>query len=323
MLLSPMKVVKNVDKIDPLSEVVKVEPRPIDTFTKYYPNWIPAGEDADEYRYAGEEMKGEIESFVMKKTPGRKKRVKFAVIYNPKSGKRVTKAIPQKKKSVTEPSTNRRSSSRRLQDQKKNEEVKEDKSSIVDKTTEIGNSESPAISYNEVSSSSDIKEIPSEVKPCILSDCEVPHSTTDDPVPSETEESIPLPSPEVEHNEAADTSSGSSDSGVTTSPDSVSSEEKKRQFSSESDSHYFPPNKKSRLETAFVYTDSESDEEEDEKQAAEENFEEWEENTPGSLCEDADEEESSSLFLNPFSNIYVKSPDCLKPSDPAVLSSKD
>lgn len=34
---------------------------------------------------AGE--KGEIECFVMKKTPGRKKRVKFAVVYNPKSGK--------------------------------------------------------------------------------------------------------------------------------------------------------------------------------------------------------------------------------------------
>lgn len=316
MLLSPMKVVKNVDKIDPLSEVIKVEPRPIDTFTKYYPNWIPSGEDADEYRYAGEEMKGEIESFVMKKTPGRKKRVKFAVIYNPKSGKRVTKAIPQKKK-TPERQTPRRSSSRKLQDQTRTETVEQPK--IVEECLEVGNSESPAISYNEVSSSSDIKEVPSEVKPSVDSDCEVPHSTTEDPMPSEDLESNPLDTV-ITPSETADTSSSSSDSG-TKSPESVSSEVKKRLYSSESESNYFPPNKKTKLETAFVYTDSDSDDEND-KQPVEEQFEEWEEDAT-SLCGETEEEESSSLFLNTFSNIYVKSPDCLKPSDSAVLSSKD
>ncbi|KAL5249159.1 hypothetical protein ACHWQZ_G018115 [Mnemiopsis leidyi] len=315
MLLSPMKVVKSVDKVDPLSDVIKVEPRDIDTFTKYYPNWIPSGEDADEYRYAGEEMKGEIESFVMKKTPGRKKRVKFAVIYNPKSGKRVTKAIPQKKK-TPEPKTPRRSSARRLPSQAKNEEPK-----IIEELLMVENSDSPAISYNEVSSSSDIKEATPEVKTSLNQDCEVPHSTTDDPEPPE-----PTNSPEVNvvstPEKCVSNSSGSSDAG-TASPESVSSDEKKRQHSSESESLYFPPNKKSKLETAFVYTDSDSEEEEIEKQVVEtDQFEEWEEDD-ASLCAEPGEEESSSLFLNTFSNIYVKSPDCLKPSDSTVLSSKD
>ena len=315
MLLSPMKVVKSVDKVDPLSEVIKVEPRDIDTFTKYYPNWIPSGEDADEYRYAGEEMKGEIESFVMKKTPGRKKRVKFAVIYNPKSGKRVTKAIPQKKK-TPEQKTPRRSSTRRLPSQAKDEEPK-----IIEEILEVENSQSPAISYNEVSSSSDIKEVTPEVKPSVDQDCEVPHSTTEDPEPSETTTSPAVDTANTPE-KCVNNSSGSSDTG-TASPESVSSDEKKRQYSSESESLYFPPNKKSKLETAFVYTDSDSEEEETEKQAVEsEQFDEWEEDDT-SLCADPAEEESSSLFLNTFSNIYVKSPDCLKPSDSTVLSSKD
>lgn len=309
MLLSPMKVVKNVDKVDPLSEVIKPEPRPIDTFTKYYPNWIPSGEDADEYRYAGEEMKGEIESFVMKKTPGRKKRVKFAVVYNPKSGKRVTKAIPQKKK-LPDPQTPRRSSSRKALELK-SELCDEPK--ILEEMVEVSSSGSPAISYNEVSSSSDFKEVLLEVKPVAESDIEVPHSTTDDQLTSEAigvkSES---PGKDSVTNDVADSDSGTNCSET---------DEKKRQYSSESESLYFPPNKKTRLETDYVYTDSESEDEKDDKPSVEDQFMESEDDSAG-LCAAA-EEESSSLFLNTFSNIYVKSPDCLKPSDSTVLSSKD
>lgn len=47
MLLSPMKITKSVDKLDTADPLKVVEPRAIDTFTKYYPNWIPSGEDAD------------------------------------------------------------------------------------------------------------------------------------------------------------------------------------------------------------------------------------------------------------------------------------
>ena len=49
--------------------------------------------------------KGEIESIVIKKTPGRKKKVKLALVYNPKSGKRFTREIKSSPKRKTNKKT--------------------------------------------------------------------------------------------------------------------------------------------------------------------------------------------------------------------------
>ena len=46
MLLSPMKITRNVEKVD-TEHPRELEIRDINTYTKYYPNWIPAGDDAD------------------------------------------------------------------------------------------------------------------------------------------------------------------------------------------------------------------------------------------------------------------------------------
>lgn len=307
MLLSPMKVVKNVDKLDPVDDENKEEEvRNINTFTKYYPNWIPAGENADEYRYAGKELKGEIESFVMKKTPGRKKRVKFAVIYNPKSGKRITKLIPQKKKKLGQKQTKKSS----------DPDTNATDQHPDNNTNEVKRSPSPPISYNEVSSSSDIKDktlIDSKCQEDINFNCEVPHSTTDDQftaTSSLTKESGCLLSP---------TNSASLEIGSKPSADSQV-KTKKRNFLDSDECDHFPSKKKPKLEASFVYSDSDSDDDMIESVGSAV-FSEEVDNL--NSCNGDEEEEESSLFLSTISNIYVKSPDCLKPSESSSLYSKD
>ena len=292
MLLSPMKIVKNVDKIDMSDADCREEPlKNNNTFTRYYPNWIPAGENADEYRYASEEMKGEIESFVMKKTPGRKKRVKFAVIYNPKSGKRITKLIPQKKKKQSQTC----------------------KKQSVDLNTNSAHEDSgsyrsisPAISYNEVSSSSDIKDkidLQSKFLKDASLNCEVPHSTTDDLLTS-----LLVPSANNECLSVAQSSTISENSKEALSDKVVNT--KKRSFLEGNKSLNFPSKKKPKIETSFVYSDSESEDDIIESVSTLA-LSDGLDNV--NTCDENEEE--SSLFLSSISNIYVKSPDCLKPSD--------
>ena len=273
------------DSIDPL-DTIKLEPRPIDTFTKYYPNWIPSGEDADNYRYDFGECKGEIESYVMKKTPGRKKRVKFAVVYNPKSGKRVTKAIQPKKK----PSSSRSTPTR-------------PKRHSSDEIVTDVKSNSPAISSNEVSSSSDVKGALVECASGEGSENELPHSTTGDiPAPSGFDiiaAAAAAECPEVETN------------GVTTP---TKNDKRKRGSILNLNGAASPDSKRAKVEK-FNFSDSESEEE---VKVNKEKLLQMADLTP-----EEGEEEESSLFLNSISNIYVKSPDCLKTNNTNILSPED
>eukprot|EP00116_Pleurobrachia_bachei_P001399 sb/3461661/ len=293
MLLSPKKKKKKALQKDPLEEEEGEEgPKPLDTFTKYYPNWIPAGEDADEYRYVGDCEKGEIEGFVMKKTPGRKKRV------NRKSSRRSRKVSEEEDEECQEEEEEEEERGQQVEEEGEGEEEeeglvieeveqKEEDTDHVGEDTKPEPSKgqcasevileevhgSPAISYNEVSSTSDIKiKVEQQVTHC--------HSTTCPPSPSVSpgDAQSPVQPPRDKKRVHSDESSEDQHLPESKKPRGL----KHKVIVSSSLSLPLPAEPPTRLPlTSPQHTDTEDGEE---------------------------EEEASSLFLsNSLTNIYLKS----------------